>query len=102
MLLTLLSYLHRINMTFNLLYTFTVVSNMPLTAAEKQWCYRAHRDQDPERREQHLLWEKNKYKRDREQGKNKSIEECNDVEKVLRRKRWRADQAKTSAAKKML
>ncbi|KAK0139481.1 hypothetical protein N1851_023799 [Merluccius polli] len=73
---------------------------MPLTAAEKQRRYRARRDQDQERREQYILWEKEKYKRDREQGKKKSIEECNEAEKVLRRRRWRADQAKTSAARK--
>lgn len=72
MLLTLLSYLHRINITFNLLYTSTVVSNMPLTVAEMQRRYRARRDQDPERKEQYLLWEKKKYKRDREQGKKKA------------------------------
>ena len=83
-----------------MLYTFTVVSNMPLTAAEKQRRYRARKDQDQERRKHYLLQEKEKYKRDREQGKKKSIEECNEAEKVLRRRRWRADQEKTSAARK--
>lgn len=32
--------------------------------------------------------------------KEKSIKECNKVENRLRRRRWRADQAKSSAAKK--
>jgi len=53
-----MSFLHIINITFNLLYTFTVVSNVPIIAAEKQRRFRTHRDQDPERREWYLQWGK--------------------------------------------
>lgn len=81
-------------------YTFTDAISMPLSAAEKQRRYRARRDQDPERRAKYLEWERKKWKRDREQGKKKSIHECSQREQRLQRRKWRQAQAKSRAAKK--
>lgn len=73
---------------------------MPLSAAEKQRRYRARRDQDPERRAKYLSWEKEKWRKDKEQGKKKSIKECSEREKRCQRRKWRIAQAKSRAAKK--
>lgn len=83
------------------LYTFTDYVSMPLSAAEKQRRYRARRDADPERRAKYLEWEKQKWRKDREnQGKKKTIEECSNREKRFQRRKWKAAQAKCRAAKK--
>lgn len=49
---------------------------MPLSAEEKQRHHHAFTDADPGRGAKHPEWEKTKWRKDREQGKKKSIHGC--------------------------
>lgn len=72
----------------------------PLTAAERQRLYRARRDADPEKRAKYLQGCKDRWRRDRDQGKRKGINEVSEIERRIRRKRWRYSQARRREAKK--
>lgn len=62
---------------------------MAKTAAERQRQYRARRDADPERRENYLRSERERWKRDTEAGKKKKISNLGDRAKRHKRKMWR-------------
>lgn len=64
-------------------------ANPPLSAAEKQRRYRARRDADPERRENYLEKEHDKYRKDLESGRKKTINDLSEREKCRRRRKWR-------------
>lgn len=71
----------------------------PLSNAEKQRRYRARRDSDNERRQQYLNKEKDKWKKDREEGNKRkcqtSVKEEGEKE-VARRKKKLRDKARCS------
>lgn len=62
---------------------------MALSAAEKQRRYRQRRDADSQRRTSYLQKEKEKYIKDKEQGKRKNVKDMTDREKRKARKEWR-------------
>lgn len=66
---------------------------MALSAAEKHKCYSARRDADPERRVKYLQSEKKKWRRDREQGKKKTVHELSERKQRLQRRKWQVAQA---------
>ncbi|XP_055086002.1 uncharacterized protein LOC129457227 [Periophthalmus magnuspinnatus] len=73
---------------------------MPITGAERQRLYRARRDADPEKRAQYLERARERWRKERELGKRKSIKEVSESEKNLKRLQWRRAQARRRAAKK--
>ncbi|XP_063067291.1 cilia- and flagella-associated protein 251-like [Engraulis encrasicolus] len=62
---------------------------MAKTAAERQREYRARRDADPEKRESYLRRERQRWRRDVEEGKKKGIKELSERGQRTRRKMWR-------------
>lgn len=60
-----------------------------LSNAEKQRLYRLRRDSDPERRNAHLLKKKQKYERDKREGKRKLIKDMSERGKRSQRREWR-------------
>ncbi|KAG7509526.1 hypothetical protein JOB18_046864 [Solea senegalensis] len=59
----------------------------PLSAAEKQRCYRARRDADPEKRAQYLNKEKERWRSDREEGRKRKASDLSEREKRAQRKK---------------
>ncbi|XP_077441214.1 uncharacterized protein LOC144063107 [Vanacampus margaritifer] len=57
--------------------------------------YRERRDADPDRRKKYLEKERDKWKKQRETGKKKSVHELSEIEKWALRKKWR--EAKSQA-----
>lgn len=57
--------------------------------------YRERRDADPDRRRKYLEKERDKWKKQRETGKKKSVHELGELEKWAIRKKWR--EAKSQA-----
>lgn len=51
--------------------------------------YRERRDADPDRRRKYLEKERDKWKKDRETGKKKGVNELSEREKRAKRKKWR-------------
>lgn len=62
---------------------------MSLSGAEKARRYRECRDADPERRRKYLEKEREKWKKDRETGKKKGINELSKRAKRSKRKKWK-------------
>ena len=60
-----------------------------LSPAESQRRYRERRDADLERRQLYLEKGREKWRRDREEGKRKGIDELSEREKRAMRKKWR-------------
>ncbi|XP_055020330.1 uncharacterized protein LOC129411969 [Boleophthalmus pectinirostris] len=73
---------------------------MPTSGAERQRLYRARRDADPEKRAQYLERTRERWKKERELGKRKSIKEVSESERSLKRQQWRRAQARRRARKK--
>ena len=63
-----------------------------LSNAEKQRRYREARGADPERRAAYLTKKREKYRKDLEQGKRKSIKEMTKREQRRQRKEWQKNQ----------
>ena len=61
----------------------------PLSAAEKQRRYRARRDVDHERRQQYLNKEKERWRKDIDEGRKKKVSDLSEREKRAVRKKWR-------------
>ncbi|KAG9276293.1 hypothetical protein AMEX_G8596 [Astyanax mexicanus] len=61
----------------------------PVSAAEKQRRYRARRDADPERRQKYLQYERQRWRRDLQQGKKKIISDLSELERIQQRYKWR-------------
>ncbi|KAL8609056.1 hypothetical protein ACOMHN_059869 [Nucella lapillus] len=62
---------------------------MALSAAEKQRKYRAKRDADPVQRAKWLSYQREKYRKDRQQGKRKIVQDMTPREHRQAKKRWR-------------
>ena len=75
---------------------------MAMSNAERQRKYRQRRDADHNKRQQHLKESRERYVRDRQTGRNKSIGEMTDREKRMVRKKWRNQKRKDRERKKML
>lgn len=60
--------------------------------------YRERRDADPDRRRQYLEKERARWKKDRDTGKKKGIDDLSEREKRAKRKKWR--EAKKAARAK--
>ena len=61
----------------------------PLSAAEKQRRYRARRDVDHERRQQYLNKEKERWRKDIDEGRKKKVSDLSEREKRAVRKKAR-------------
>ena len=61
----------------------------PLSAKETQRRYRARRDADPVKREEYLNKEKDKWRRDREEGRKKKVVDLSRRELREQRKKWK-------------
>ncbi len=61
----------------------------PISAAEKQRRYRDRRVAGPERRVEYLEKEREKYRKDLESGRKKTINDVSEREKRRRRRKWR-------------
>ncbi|XP_039862393.1 uncharacterized protein LOC120718111 [Simochromis diagramma] len=72
----------------------------PMSAAEKQRRYRARRDADPEKRQIYLNKEKEKWRKDREEGKKKKVADLSERQKRAQRKQWRERKRKHRASAK--
>ena len=75
---------------------------MAMSNAERQRKYRQRRDADHNKRQQYLKESRERYVRDRQTGRNKSIGEMTDREKRMVRKKWRNQKRKDRERKKML
>lgn len=75
------------------------IQDMPLSAAEVARRYRERRNANSERREEYLLKERERWKKDRETGKKKGISELTERQKRAKRKKWR--EAKRAARAKV-
>lgn len=53
---------------------------MALSPAEKQQCYRARHNADPERRQQYLNKKKERWRKDREEGQKKKVTDLSERE----------------------
>ncbi|XP_061598342.1 uncharacterized protein LOC133461445 [Cololabis saira] len=73
---------------------------MSSKGAETARRYRERRNADQQRREQYLEKEREKWKRDRETGKKKGINEISEREKRAKRKKWREAKQKVRARNK--
>ncbi|KAL7857118.1 hypothetical protein SRHO_G00160170 [Serrasalmus rhombeus] len=62
----------------------------PTTAAERQRKYRARLKSDPERREKYLQSERERWRKNVEEGKKKAIKDLSKREQRQKRKMWRA------------
>lgn len=62
----------------------------PTSTAESQRQFRARRDADPEKRAQYLEREKQRWRRNVEAGKKKTISDLSERAQRQRRKKWRA------------
>ncbi|KAK7156997.1 hypothetical protein R3I94_006909 [Phoxinus phoxinus] len=71
---------------------------MPLSAAESARQYRKHRDANPEQREAYLKKERERWRKDRDTGKKKAINDLTEREKRSQRKKWK--EAKKAARAK--
>ncbi len=60
----------------------------PLSAADRQWRCRARRDADTERKQKYLESERQRWRRDVEQGKKKKISDLSERGKGQLRKKW--------------
>ena len=63
----------------------------PLTNAEKQRRFREKRNQDEAKRKEYLLYQKNRYKNEKESGKRKLVADMSDREHRASKKKWRLD-----------
>lgn len=59
--------------------------------------YRERRDADPDRRRKYLEKERAKWKKDRETGKKKGVNELSEREKRAKRKKWREAKSRARA-----
>ena len=75
---------------------------MALSAAEKQRRYRQKRDADPERRQQWLRYQKEKYKLDKRQGKKILVKDMTSRERRMEKKKWKKRQQKCRERQKHL
>lgn len=66
----------------------------PLSTAEKQRRYRERRDADPEKRAKYLNKEKERWRRDREEGRKRKVSDLSEREKRAQRKTWREKKRK--------
>ncbi|XP_034401111.1 zinc finger MYM-type protein 4-like isoform X2 [Cyclopterus lumpus] len=73
---------------------------MSSKGAEIATRYRERRDADPDRRRKYLEKERDKWKKDRETGKKKSVNELSEREKRAKRKNWREVRSQARARKK--
>ncbi|XP_029316085.1 uncharacterized protein LOC115027144 [Cottoperca gobio] len=77
-------------------------SRTPLSAAEKQRRYRARRDADVQRRQEYLVNEKEKWRKDVETGKKKTQKDKSEREQRVHRKKWREAHKRSNARKEAL
>ncbi|XP_065943336.1 trichohyalin-like [Magallana gigas] len=73
---------------------------MGMSNADRQKKYRQKRDASPNRRQEYLLKEKQKYKRDIERKKKKCVKDMTEREKRSARKRWRLYKQQVRAKQK--
>lgn len=66
----------------------------PLSAAERQRQCHARRDADPEKRQKYLESERQRWRRDVEQGTKKRIKDLSERGKRQLRKKWRKQNKK--------
>lgn len=71
-----------------------------MSNADRQKKYRQKRDASPNRRQEYLLKEKQKYKRDIERKKKKCVKDMTEREKRSARKRWRLYKQQVRAKQK--
>lgn len=73
---------------------------MGMSNADRQKKYRQKRDASPNRRQEYLLKEKQKYKRDIERKNKKCVKDMTEREKRSARKRWRLYKQQVRAKQK--
>ena len=72
-----------------------------MTNAEKQRRFRERRNQDEAKRQEYLLYHKNRYKKEKESGKRKSVADMSEREHRAAKKKWRLEKRERREKAKM-
>lgn len=79
---------------------YCIFPGMSSKGAEIARRYRERRNADSDRRQQYLQQERDRWKKDRETGKKKGVNELSEREKRAKRKKWREAKQQVRARNK--